>query len=170
MISGHVRVDCVIGLGSNLGDRLGRLRAAVGGLRGLGEVLRISAVYETAPVGPPQPEFLNAAVLLRTELSARPLLEGLLAIERAQGRERIERWGPRTLDLDLLWIDGVRVVEDGLTVPHAELRRRAFALVPLLDVAPEARDPASGELYVDIVSSLDRTGVRELADTRAGWL
>jgi 2-amino-4-hydroxy-6-hydroxymethyldihydropteridine diphosphokinase len=162
-------VDCVIGLGSNLGDRRSNLSAAVRALSRSGSVLAVSPLYETVPVGPPQPEYLNAAVRLSTELGPRELLGRLLSIERATGRERRERWGPRTLDLDLLWASGVVVAEQGLTVPHPELLRRAFALVPLLDVAPDARDPASHELYSEVAERLDRTGVRELPETRSIW-
>lgn len=163
-------MDGVIGLGSNLGGRRSNLRQAVRALAGLGTLVAVSPLYETVPLGPPQPDYLNAAVRLSTELSARALLDRLLSIEVALGRERRERWGPRTLDLDVLWIHGVVVREEGLTVPHPELRRRAFALVPLLDVAPEARDPASGEPYSEVARNLDRTGVRELLETRSGWL
>lgn len=141
----------VIGLGANLGDRLATLRSAVAALRELGEVRATSAVYETEalllPGAPPQPSYLNAAVLLDTAIEPEPLLDRLLAIERAHGRERRERWGPRTLDLDILWIDGRTVATDKLVVPHPHLRERAFALRPLLDVAPAAKDPETRAGY-----------------------
>ena len=86
------------------------------------------------------------------------------------GRVRRERWGPRTLDLDLLFISGQAVDLPGLVVPHRELTQRAFALLPLLDVAPEACDPVTGQRYSEVVLGLDRTGVRELPNSRAGWL
>lgn len=99
-----------------------------------------SPVYETPPVGPPQPSYLNAAFRLETDLGPEALLERLLDIEAMLGRVREVRWGPRTLDLDLLFIDGVEVRSPRLTVPHPRLHERAFALAPLLDVAPELAD------------------------------
>ena len=98
------------------------------------------------------------------------MLELALEIERAAGRVRRERWGPRTLDLDLLFIAGRTVEQPGLVVPHRELTQRAFALLPLLDVMPEACDPATGRAYSELCLELDRTGVRELPNSRAGWL
>jgi 2-amino-4-hydroxy-6-hydroxymethyldihydropteridine diphosphokinase len=155
-------VDCVVGLGSNLGDRRKLLAGAVVGIARLGDLRAVSSLYETEPVGPPQPAYLNAALLLRTELSPEPLLDEMLALERAAGRVRAERWGARTLDLDLLWIDGRALESDRLVVPHPELAERAFALVPLLDVAPLASDPRSGVTYRSIVARLAISGVRPI--------
>jgi 2-amino-4-hydroxy-6-hydroxymethyldihydropteridine diphosphokinase len=163
------QVRVVIGLGSNLGDRVATLHWARGELARLGRVVSASALYETAPVGPPQPTYLNAAVLLETELEPRALLDALLAIERSAGRERRERWGPRTLDLDILWADGWLVREPDLGIPHRELCARAFALVPLLDVVPEACDPETRKPYSGALEALDRTEIRELLGTRTTW-
>jgi 2-amino-4-hydroxy-6-hydroxymethyldihydropteridine diphosphokinase len=163
-------LDAVIGLGSNLGDRRGYLVRAAGEIRGFGEIVRVSAIYETDPVGQPQPHFLNAALRLATDLSPVELLEGLLGVERNLGRVRRERWGPRVIDLDILWCLGVVVGTERLVVPHAELRMRAFALVPLLDVAPEASDPADAARYSAIARELDTSGVREVAESRGTWL
>lgn len=110
-------------------------------------VISRSRVYETAPWGPPQPDYLNAAVLIETELTPLALLDALLSIERSLGRVRDVKWGPRTLDLDVLWIDGRVVDEPRLRVPHPHLFERAFALRPLLDVVPNARDPRTGLFY-----------------------
>ncbi len=148
----------VIGLGGNLGDRFANLRLALARLRACGVIAGASNVYETPPLGPPQPDYLNAAVLMETELSPRELLLALLEIERAMGRVRDVRWGPRTIDLDVLWIEGVVVKEDGLEVPHRQMTERPFALVPLLDVAPEATDPKSGLKYASL--SISRDGMR----------
>ena len=141
----------VIGLGSNLGDRLATLRSAVVAIGQAGILRARSSVYETeALLGPsqgPQPPFLNAAVLLETGLAPETVLDELLAIERAHGRVRREKWGARTLDLDILWIDGMRVHTDRLTVPHPRLHERAFALRPLLDVVPGAKDPETRSVY-----------------------
>jgi 2-amino-4-hydroxy-6-hydroxymethyldihydropteridine diphosphokinase len=163
-------LDAVIGLGSNLGDRRGYLVLAATRIRGLGEIVRASAIYETDPVGAPQPQFLNAALRLETKLSPPELLEGLLGVEGSLGRVRRERWGPRVIDLDILWCRGVTVSTDGLVVPHAELRARPFALLPLLDVAPEASDPRDLALYSGIVEKLDASGVREVPGSRGTWL
>jgi 2-amino-4-hydroxy-6-hydroxymethyldihydropteridine diphosphokinase len=135
------RIDAVVGLGANLGDPRATFEAAIAALDATeGVTVRArSSLYRTAPVGPPQPEYRNAALRLDAELQPEPLLDVLLAIERAHGRDRAleARWGPRTLDLDLLYVFGRRVASARLTVPHPELTKRAFALAPLLDVAPE---------------------------------
>jgi 2-amino-4-hydroxy-6-hydroxymethyldihydropteridine diphosphokinase len=127
----------------------------------------VSAIYETVPLGPAQTDYLNAAVRLSTELTPRVLLERLLEIEKKLGRERRERWGPRLIDLDLLWIDGIAVHEPGLVVPHPGLADRAFALAPLLDVAPNACDPETGEAYGERLEHLGATGIREISGTRS---
>jgi len=139
-------MDVVIGLGSNLGDRKRTLASSVAGLRAFLDVTAVSALYETGPVGPPQPDYLNAAVRgIFAGGDALDLLGRLLELERAHGRERRVRWGPRTLDLDILWISDVEVSLPELVVPHPHLHERQFALLPLLDVAPEARHPRTGE-------------------------
>jgi 2-amino-4-hydroxy-6-hydroxymethyldihydropteridine diphosphokinase len=162
-------LDAVIGLGSNLGDRQAILCDAVQRLGAVGEIQARSALYESAPVGPPQPNFCNAAVRLLAEMSHEALLDALLEIERALGRVRRERWGPRLIDLDVLWLAGPAFASDRLVVPHAELRNRAFALCPLLDVAPEASDPHDGVRYADVLAELGRQGVVELPGTRSSW-
>jgi 2-amino-4-hydroxy-6-hydroxymethyldihydropteridine diphosphokinase len=148
-----------------LGDRLATMRRAVAELRALerAKVLALSRVYETAPVGgPPQPDYLNAAALVEYAASARCLLEDLLAIETRLGRVRTERWGPRAIDLDILWIDGVAIDEPDLVVPHARLTERAFALFPLFDVAPGAIDPRTGAPFAPPAdtSAVRLTGLR----------
>jgi 2-amino-4-hydroxy-6-hydroxymethyldihydropteridine diphosphokinase len=142
-------VRAVVGIGANLGDRSATIHAAVQALRATARVLAVSRTYESAPVGgPPQPDYLNAAVLLEWELEPPTLLEALHGIEAHFGRARDERWGARTLDLDILWLEG-RVVDDArLVVPHPRLHERAFALVPMLEVAPGAIDPRSGAPFV----------------------
>jgi len=153
--------DVVVGLGANLGDRTTTLAWAAGEIERLGRVVGRSHLYETEPVGPPQPRFLNAAVRLRTPLEPRALLVDLLAIEAKAGRVRRERWGPRVLDLDILWVAGLAMRSEDLVIPHPELTRRAFALIPLLDVAPEAISP-DGLAYRDVSMTLDCSGLREL--------
>jgi 2-amino-4-hydroxy-6-hydroxymethyldihydropteridine diphosphokinase len=163
-------LDAVIGLGSNLGDRADQLVRAARRIRELGTIVRASAIYETSPVGPPQPDFLNAALRLETNLDPVALLEALLGVEQSLGRVRRERWGARVIDLDVLWCRDVWLATERLVVPHSELRARAFALLPLLDVAPDARDPRDLISYSEIVSSTDTKGVREVAGTRDAWL
>jgi 2-amino-4-hydroxy-6-hydroxymethyldihydropteridine diphosphokinase len=162
-------LDAVIGLGSNLGDSRAMLCEAARRLGAVGEIQAHSALYESEPVGPPQPSFRNAAVRLLAELSPDALLDALLDIERGLGRVRRERWGPRLIDLDVLWLAGAAFVSDRLVVPHAELRNRAFALCPLLDVAPDAADPHDGVRYADVLAELGRQGVVELPGTRSSW-
>lgn len=151
-------VVAYIGLGSNLGDREATLRSAVRALGGLAgsHVLAASSWLQTEPVGPiEQPAFLNGAAALQTTLSPKRLMAELLRIELEHGRDRTsgQRWGPRTLDLDLL-LFGTRVVsEDGVTVPHPRLTEREFVLVPLAEIAPHAEIPGLG---VTVGEALDR--------------
>jgi len=129
-------------VGSNLGDRIGHLQAAYRGLRAVASIAATSSVYETAPVGgPEQGPYLNAVVLIDTADTPMGLLRGLLLIERARGRVRNARWGPRTLDLDLLLWDRQSIDVAGLTVPHPQIRHRRFVLEPLLEVWPDAVMP-----------------------------
>jgi 2-amino-4-hydroxy-6-hydroxymethyldihydropteridine diphosphokinase len=124
------------------------LRAAASELARLARVEKTSPVYATAPVGGvPQPEFLNAAALVQYDGTPEELLDGLLAIEHKLGRIRREKWGPRTIDLDLLWGEGVVLESARLTLPHPHLHERAFAIAPLLDLVPDATDPRTGERY-----------------------
>lgn len=150
-----------IGLGGNLGDRAALLAAAVSSLGASAgvEVRACSSLYETAAVGPPQPDYLNAVVVVHTSLEPAALLERLRALERAAGRERRERWGPRTLDADLL-LYGERVVDEpGLTVPHPELHRRRFVLEPLAEVAPWAVHPVLARTVDELLRQLPEGGV-----------
>lgn len=151
-----------VGFGSNLGDRIGNLRRARAALATFAPVQRASSVWETAPVGgPPQPAYLNAVVLVDWDAPIDGLLARLVEIERSLGRVRNERWGPRTIDLDILLADGVAVATPGLTVPHPRLAERAFALVPLLEVWTDAADPTTGVRYAEL--ELDRRGVARTA-------
>jgi 2-amino-4-hydroxy-6-hydroxymethyldihydropteridine diphosphokinase len=141
-------VRAFVGLGSNLGDREGTIARAVELLsdaRGV-ELVGVSRLRETEPWGPvEQPPYLNGAVALETDLAPRALLDMLLAVEQALGRDRPgERWGPRTIDLDLLLYEDVETDEPGLTVPHPRLHERRFALEPLAELAPDAVVPGRG--------------------------
>jgi 2-amino-4-hydroxy-6-hydroxymethyldihydropteridine diphosphokinase len=135
-----------VGVGANLGDREGTIREAI---RRLGdEVVAVSRLRETEPWGyEEQPRFLNGALLLETERSPRALLDWLLDVERELGRTREgARYGPRTIDLDLLLYEGLVLAEPGLEVPHPRLHERAFALEPLLDLDPELELPGRGRV------------------------
>ncbi len=134
----------LIGLGSNLGDRLALIRAGAAGLAAHEAVrdLRASRIYQTPPWGGAALfEFLNAVVWLETTLPPRALLELCLAVEADNGRVRTVRWGPRTLDLDLLWYDDQTVDEPDLSVPHPRIGQREFVLRPLSELMPELRLP-----------------------------
>ncbi|MGE5153723.1 MAG: 2-amino-4-hydroxy-6-hydroxymethyldihydropteridine diphosphokinase [Bdellovibrio bacteriovorus] len=140
-----------IGLGSNLGEPRTQVLAAIGEIAALPgcQLVARSSLYATTPVGPvPQPDYINAAVALATRLAPTELLTALQEIERAHGRQRDgTRWGPRTLDLDLLLHGGHRLPGPGLELPHPEMHRRAFVLVPLAEIAPEWLEiPGRGRL------------------------
>ena len=149
-----------IGLGSNLGDREAHLHAALAALRrapGIA-VRNVSRFIETAPQGgPPQRRFLNAAAELHVTMSARELLARLLDIESGRGRTRLERWGPRTLDLDLLLYDDETISEPDLQVPHPRMHERLFVLRPLAEIAPGALHPVMGASVGDLLDALLRS-------------
>jgi 2-amino-4-hydroxy-6-hydroxymethyldihydropteridine diphosphokinase len=145
-----------VGLGSNLGDRMANLDAAVQAMDAdeLTHVMAVSKVYETEPVGgPEQGLYLNAVAVLETDRDPHDLLRLLLAIEALLGRERRERWGPRTADLDLLLYDGPAIHDPDLVVPHPRARERGFVLVPLIDADPLAAFP-DGETAFEALARL----------------
>ena len=134
-----MKVEAALGLGGNLGDPVAAFAAALTRLKLHPDItlVRPSSVYRTAPWGKlDQPEFLNMAVLVETSLPARALLDLCLDLEREGGRERRERWGPRTIDIDILTYGGQTIDEPGLQVPHPRITERAFVLAPLAEIAP----------------------------------
>lgn len=148
----HIR-RVVIGLGSNLGDRAGNIDKAVALLREDHDmhVMKVSPLYETAPEGgADQPAYLNGGVLVLTSLDAPEIMSRALKIEAHLGRVRSAKNAPRTIDLDILWIEGESVAEGSLVVPHARLTQRSFALRPLVDLAPDARDALTGSAFADL--------------------
>jgi 2-amino-4-hydroxy-6-hydroxymethyldihydropteridine diphosphokinase len=152
-----------IGLGSNIGDRLENLRQAVGLLNQRGiRVVRSSRVYETEPVGPPQPDYLNAVVEVETALEPRHLLRRCQEVEEELGRVPGERWGPRLIDLDVLTYDDMTIEEPDFHVPHPLMHERAFVMAPLLELDDDPPLPG-GRKAADL--RLDtRAGVRVFAE------
>ena len=155
-----------VALGSNLGDSRQHLLDAIEALAALPHtaVTARSRIYRTPPWGvTDQPDFLNAVVALETALPPHDLLDALLIIERAAGRQRNgERWGPRTLDLDLLHVADRTVDDERLTLPHPHIANRAFVLLPLHDVAPDLAIPGQGRV-TDLLRSVDTQGCEPLA-------
>lgn len=149
-----------IGIGSNLGDREANIRSAIDRLRSIEGIhdVRLSPIYETAPVGvTDQPDFLNAAATLKTTLSPEGLLEALLDTERKLGRIRRERWGPRPIDLDLLLYENETRAARNLTLPHPRFRERPFVTTPLLDLLQHPEfDCPPWKALADELSSLRR--------------
>ena len=159
-------MQAYVALGSNLGDSRQHLLDAIEALAALPhtQVIARSKIYRTPPWGMvDQPEFLNAVVTLETTLEPHELLDALLQIERAAGRQRNgERWGPRTLDLDLLHVVGKTVNDERLTLPHPHIADRAFVLLPLHDVASDLEIPGQGKV-VDLLRTVDTQGCEVLA-------
>jgi len=155
-----------VGLGANLGDAAATLHDAITELARLpsSSLLRASRLYRTPAWGrTDQPDFINAVALLETDLAARDLLDALLDIERSFGRVRFdgERWGPRTLDLDLLLFGDALIDEPGLRVPHPHLHERAFVLLPLAEIAPELRIPGLDSVAT-LASGMAADGIEAL--------
>jgi 2-amino-4-hydroxy-6-hydroxymethyldihydropteridine diphosphokinase len=155
-------VTAVVSLGSNLGDRLAHLRGAVEVLRQQVEVLAVSPVYETDPVGgPEQPRYLNCVAIVGSD-DAELVFTATRAAEEARGRLRPGRWQPRTLDADVVSVDARVSTDPRLTLPHPRAHERAFVLVPWLDVEPDAVLPGRGPVR-RLVRELDRSGIRRVA-------
>ena len=152
-----------VGLGANLDDPVRQLRKALSALSALPScrLLRCSSLYRTPPLGPPdQPDYVNGAALLETDLIPLDLLDALQDIERSQGRRRVgERWGPRTLDLDLL-LYGTRIIAgERLRLPHPQMHKRAFVLVPLAEIAPADLHVPGAGVVRDLLRECDREGI-----------
>jgi 2-amino-4-hydroxy-6-hydroxymethyldihydropteridine diphosphokinase len=159
-----MRANAVLSAGANLGDRLGTLQGCVQAIAGLPDtdVLAISPVYETTPVGgPPQPDYLNAVLLIQTGLPPRDLLEATHGIEAGFGRVRAERFGPRTLDIDIISYAGQVSDDPELTLPHPRAHERAFVLAPWHDIDPDAELPGHGPIE-QLLAGLDQGGVRKV--------
>ncbi|GGD28324.1 2-amino-4-hydroxy-6-hydroxymethyldihydropteridine diphosphokinase [Franconibacter pulveris 1160] len=151
-----------IAIGSNLASPLDQVNAAIAALAAIAQsrLLAQSSFYRTPPLGPQdQPDYLNAAVALETALAPQVLLDHTQRIEREQGRVRkAERWGPRTLDLDIMLFGDEVINTPRLTVPHYDMKNRAFMLLPLSEIAPTLRFP-DGAPLADVLATLDQTGI-----------
>ncbi len=157
-------IKCAIALGSNLGDSLTILKSAIATLNKTpGIVVKSdSSWYQTAPIGPPQPDYINACAILEVTLEPEELLLVLLEIEIKFNRIRREKWGPRTLDLDLLLYDNLILESPTLTLPHPRMTERAFVLVPLAEIAPDWVHPVTKSAIVQILETADCSGVQKM--------
>ena len=157
----------VLALGSNLGDRQDILQGGVDALAGIDGVrlTGVSPVYETVPVGgPPQPDYLNAVVLAAISIPSRELLDRLHEVEAAFDRVRLVRWGPRTLDIDIITVAGEHSDDPDLTLPHPRAHERAFVLAPWHDADPDAVLPGYGPV-ADLLARADQAGIRRSRKT-----
>jgi 2-amino-4-hydroxy-6-hydroxymethyldihydropteridine diphosphokinase len=164
MIARTAAVEAFVGLGANLENPLQQVRQAISELDAIEHtrVLVASSLYRSAPVGyADQPDFINAVAKVQTRLSPHELLDALHAIENRHGRRRSVRNAPRTLDLDLLLYGTLVVDEDGLTLPHPRMHERAFVLLPLAEIAPEALLPGHAPVS-QLLAQVDRSGVEKL--------
>ena len=155
---------CAIALGSNLGDSLTILKSAIATLNSTPEIAvkSHSSWYKTAPVGPPQPDYINACAILEVTLKPEELLITLLEIETKFNRIRREKWGPRTLDLDLLLYDDLILETPTLTLPHPRMTERAFVLVPLAEIAPDWVHPVTKSAIAQLLQMVNCSGVQEI--------
>lgn len=153
-----------IALGSNLGNSRETLEAALHQLNEISDITlqARSHLYQTAPVGPPQPDYLNASALLSTTLMPEVLMQTLLEVEARFGRVRREKWGARTLDLDLLLYDDLILNQPHLQLPHPRMVDRAFVLIPLAEIAPNWVEPVSQQTIAMLASKVDAAGVKKL--------
>lgn len=149
-----------LGLGSNLNDPVNQIKKALSTIKNTPEmsVISISSLYQTPPVGPVQPDFINCVIMLKTSLSAHALLKWGLTLEEMHQRVRLERWGPRTLDVDVLFYDECIIKTEALTLPHPELENRPFWLIPLAEIAPKWILP-NGEQVSHYVKKWNTAGI-----------
>ncbi len=161
--------EVYLGLGSNLGDREGNILKAFERLEEKVRILRVSSLYETEPVGyREQPWFLNAAFAGETELAPHPLLDFLKAIERELGRTGGVRWGPRPIDIDILFYNGLVLSDEKLTIPHPRLHERRFVLAPLAEIAPDLVHPLLGLTVAELLARVEDNS--EVKLWKRNWL
>lgn len=155
-----------IALGSNLGESISTVEKALSSLdqiQGI-EVVTCSSWYSSQPVGPPQPDYINGCALLKVDLTPHQLLETLLQIENEFGRVRLEHWGPRTLDLDLILYDNFILNTPNLQVPHPRMKERGFVLLPLAEIAPHWVEPTSGKTIIELLENVNCSQVLKVKD------
>ena len=157
-----LKLICAIALGSNLGDRLTTLEKAIVALDKIPSITlkSHSSWYQTAPVGPPQPDYLNGCALLEVQLPPQKLMSTLLAVEKDFGRVRRQRWGARTLDLDIIFLGDLVIDTPNLKIPHPRREERAFVLMPLAEIAPDWLDPLTGKTVKQLLQGVDCSGVQ----------
>lgn len=154
-----------LGLGTNKGDRIANLEAAVQALSPKIEVVQRSPIYRTPPWGyTDQPDFLNMALEARTKLTPSELLKYLKTLEAQVGRTATFRWGPREIDIDILLYDDLLLETPKLTIPHPQMHERAFVLVPLADLAPDLRHPKLNQRIADLKNNLDLTDIKPFSE------
>ena len=145
-----------IGIGSNLGDKIDNCRKAINEITAFAEIVNVSSLYETEPVGnEDQPNFINCAVEIKTDLSPHELLSHLNSVEDKLGRVRGEKWGPRVIDLDIIFYDDLVMKDDDLIIPHPRAHLRRFVLEPICEIAPDFIYP---ELEISILELLEKLG------------
>ncbi|ABP65765.1 2-amino-4-hydroxy-6-hydroxymethyldihydropteridine pyrophosphokinase [Caldicellulosiruptor saccharolyticus DSM 8903] len=153
------KITIFLGLGSNLGDRQKNIEMAIEYLKEKVEIEKVSKIIETEPYGyVEQPKFLNCCVMGKTQLSPAELLDFVLSIEEKMGRKRLFKWGPRNIDIDILFYDSATIDQENLKIPHPELHKREFVLLPLIEIAPDFVHPAFKktvlELYRELKNSM----------------
>ena len=155
-------MKCAIALGSNLGNSLDTLNSSLTVLNSNPGInfIAVSSWYQTKPIGPPQPNYLNGCAILDVKQTPEELLVLLQAIELQFGRIRQEKWGARTLDLDILLYDDLIINTPNLTIPHPRMNERAFVLVPLAEIAPQWQEPKSGKAIAQLVQQVDTSEVK----------
>jgi 2-amino-4-hydroxy-6-hydroxymethyldihydropteridine diphosphokinase len=152
--------EIYLGLGTNIGDRLANLKAAVDALPPEVEAAAVSPIYQTPPWGyEDQEDFLNQVVMAETNLEPLALLEYIKEIEEQVGRRVTFRWGPREIDIDILFYDDLVMENETLTIPHPRVHERAFMLVPLADIAPELMHPLAGQTINKLLNKLDKSDI-----------
>lgn len=151
-----------LSLGSNLNNPLEQVKMAIKEIENIPDIqlLKQSSLYKTPPIGPKQPDFINAAIKIATTLSAEDLLTKMQSIEASHHRERLIHWGPRTLDIDLILFDEENILTERLTVPHPFMQERAFVLVPILEIEPKLITPQHGDLQAILETLDDRHDIK----------